>query len=136
MLCLSRTVCVWSNEIVPALVARRTQKRLRPTIGFIAEDVPWRPMMVFGAIGAAHPALVARMPWFHFTRLNTGSQDNLLWNVVCGAVSAVARVEVLNRTALVFALYNLPRLIPSALRAWVVWPFKGLCSHEAVPFLR
>jgi hypothetical protein len=82
--------------------------------------------MIFGAIGAAHFALV---PWpsrLNFSHLNTGSQNNLLRDEVRGAMPAVAHVEVLDRAALVFALYDLPRFIPPALRARIVWPFKGL----------
>ena len=92
--------------------------------------------MVFGAIGVAHLALVPRSSRFNFTRHNASSQDNFLGNEVRGAVSTVAHVEVLDRTALVFALNNLPRLIPAALWAWVVWPLKGFCSHETMPILR
>ena len=83
-------------------------------------------MMVFGAIGAANLALVPGPTWFNFPRHNTGSQDNLLGNEVRSSVPTVAHVEVLDRTALVLALYDLPRLMPAALWARVVWPFKGL----------
>lgn len=136
MLCLARTAGVWSNEIVPALVARGAQERLRPTVSLVAEKMKRCPVMIFCAIGAAHLALV---PWparLNFPRLNTGSQDNLLGNEVRGAVPTVAHVEILDRTALVLALYDLPRLIPAALRARVVGPFKGLCNHETLPVLR
>lgn len=136
MLCLAPTVGVWSNEIVPTFVARRTQERLRPAVCFISEQVKRCPMMVFGAIGAAHLALV---PWpsrLNFPCFNACSQDNLLWNEVRSAVPTVAHVEILDRAALVFALYDLPRLIPPALWARVVWPFKGLCNYETLPVLR
>jgi hypothetical protein len=93
-------------------------------------------MMVFGAIGAANLALV---PWpsrLNFPRHNTSSQDNLLGNEVRGSVPTVAHIEVLDRTALVLALYDLPRLMPPALWARVLWPFKGLCNHETLPVLQ
>ncbi len=136
MLCLTRTVGVWSNKIVPPLVARRTQERLRPAVSLVAKKMKRRPVMIFGAIGAAHLALV---PWpsrLNFPRFNTSGQDNLLGDEVRGAMPTVAHVEVLDRTALVLALYDLPRLIPAALWARVVGPFKGLCNHETLPVLR
>jgi hypothetical protein len=136
MLCLARTVGVWSNEIVPTLVARRTQERLWPAVSLVAENVKRRPMMVFGAIGAAHLALVPGPSRLNFPRHNTGSQDNFLGDEVRGSVPTVAHVEVLDRAALVFALYDLPRLMPSALWARVVRPFKGLCNHDTLPVLR
>jgi hypothetical protein len=136
MLCLARTVGAWNNEIVPTLVARRTQKRLWPAVSLVAENMKGCPMVVFGAIGAAHLALVPRPSRLNFPRHNTGSQDNLLGNEVRGSVPTVAHIEVLDRAALVLALYDFPRLMPSALWAWVVWPFKGLCNHETQPILR
>lgn len=135
-LCLARAICIWGNEIMPTFMTGWAQERLGPTVGLIAKDVKRSPVMVFGAIGAAHLTLVSWPSWFNFTRHNASSQDNLLGDEVRGAMPTVAHVEVLNRTALVFALNNLPRLIPAALGAWVVWPFKGFCNHETVSVLR
>jgi len=136
MLCLSRTVGVWSNDVVPTLVARRAQERLRPTVGFVSEKMKRCPVVIFGAIGAANLAFVPWSSRLNFPRLNTGSQDKLLGNEVRGSMPTVAHIEVLDRTALVLALYDLPCLIPAALWAWVVRPLKGLCDHETMPILR
>lgn len=136
MLCLSRTAGVWSNEIVPTLVARTTQERLRPVVALIAKKMKWRPVVIFGAVGAAHLALVTRPSRLNFPRFYTSGQDNLLGNEVRGAIPAAAHIEVLDRTALVLALYDLPRLMPTALWARVVGPFKRLCNHQTVPVLR
>jgi hypothetical protein len=134
MLCLSSTVGVWCNEIVPPLMTRRTQERLRPAVCFVSKQVKWCPVMVFGAIGAAHLTLVPRSSGLNFPCLNAGSQDNFLGDEVRGAMPTVAHVEILNRPALVFALYDLPRLMPAALWAWVVWPFKQNGVGHDIPW--
>ena len=136
MLCLVSAVGVWGNKIVPPLVTSWTKERLRPTVCFVSKQMPRRPVMVFGATGAAYLALVSWPARLNLSRFNAGSQDNLLGDEVRGAMPTVAHVEVLNRPALVLALYDLPRLIPAALWAWVVWPFKGLCNHETLSVLR
>jgi hypothetical protein len=136
MLCLSSTVSVWSNEVVPTLVARWAQKRLWPLVTLIAKKVKRRPVVIFGAVGAAYLAFWPWLSRLNFAHFNSCSLHNLFRYVVHGAMPAVAHVEVLNRPALILALYNFPRLIPAALWARVVWPFKGLCNHETLPILR
>ncbi len=125
MLCLARAACIWGDKIVPLFVTGRTQKRLRPTVCIVAKDMKWCPVVVFGAIGATYLAFVSWMTRLNFPNLNACRQDNFLWNEVRGAVPTVAHIEVLDRPALVFALNNLPCLIPAAFWAWVVRPFKG-----------
>ena len=130
MLCLASTVGVWSNEIVPAFVARGAQKRLRPAVSLISEEMKRCPMMVFGAIGAADLTRVPRMSWLHLSDFKAGGNDEFLGNEVRSAVTAVAHKEVLERAALVFALNDFPCFVPAALGAWIVRPLKGFLSHE------
>ena len=96
MLCLARTVGVWGNEVMPALVANGAQIRLRPAIPLVPKEVIWRPVMTLRAVGAAYLALVARSPWLNFKDLNTSRFDELLWDEVCCAMAAVAHEEMLN----------------------------------------
>jgi hypothetical protein len=90
------------------------------------------PVVILGAIGATYLALVPRPSRLNLPSLNASGQDNLLGYEVRGAIPTVAHIEVLDRAALVLALYDLPCFIPATLWARVVWPFKGLCNHDAL----
>ena len=129
MLCLTRAICIWSNEIMPAFMAGRTQERLRPSVCFLAKEMKWSPVMAFGAIGAAHFTFMPRMFWLHLAWFKAGSNDNLFWNEVGSSMPAVAHEKVLNRSTLVFALNDLPSFSPAALWAWVAGPLKGFFHY-------
>lgn len=136
ILCLARAIFIWCNEIVPALVAWRTQERLRPTVSFITKQMPRRPMMIFGTISAAHLALVSLVSWLYLARINACRHNQLLWDEVRCSIAAVAHEKVLNRSTLVFAFNNLPGFMPSTFWAWIVRPFKGFFCHEKLSILR
>ena len=129
MLCLARAICIWSNEIMPAFMAGRTQERLWPSVCFIAKEMKWRPVMAFGAIGAAHFAFMPRMSRLYLTWFKAGSNDHAFSNEVGSSMPTTAHEKVLNRPALVFAFNDLPCLSPTALWARIVRPLKGFFRH-------
>lgn len=114
---------------MPTLVTRATQERLRPPVGFIAKKVKRCPVVIFCTIGTANFALV---PWpsrLNLPRFNTGCQDTPPRDEVRRSIPTVAHVEILDRTALVLTLCDLPCLIPAAIWTWVVRPLKRLFDH-------
>jgi hypothetical protein len=129
MLCLARAICIWGNEIMPAFMAGRTQKRLWPTVCFIAKEMKWSPVMAFCTIGAAHFTFMPRVFWLHLTWFKSCSNDNLFGNEVGSSMPAVAHEKVLNRPALVLAFNDLPSFSPAALGARIGWPLKSFFHH-------
>lgn len=89
MLCLAGAISVWGYEIMPTLVTRWAQKGLRPTIGFVAEDEPRSPMVVFGAFGAAHFALMSWVFGLNVVWFKPGCQYSSFADEMGGALAAM-----------------------------------------------
>jgi len=122
---LPRFVRIRGNDVVPPRMTGLTQKRLRPPVGFLSEQMKWRPVVSLGAVRTTHLALVSRPARFDFARNDTGRLNCCLGYEVRRSIPAVAHEEVLDGTPLIPALHNLPRLVPLALWAWIVRPRKG-----------
>ena len=93
--------------------------------------------MVFGAIGAAHLAFLARVSWLNIGIRNSSSAHNFLVNEMRCSFSAMTADK---KKGLVPALINTPFDFPlffeATFFAWVVWPFKGFFCHGILPILR
>ena len=63
ILYLARAISIWSDQVMPPLMTGRAKIGLRPPIGFVVEQVPRCPMMVFGAFGATNLANKRKLKW-------------------------------------------------------------------------
>lgn len=116
---------------MPALMAGLAQKGLRPTVGIIAEQVVWRPVMVLCSIRFAYRTNIAGLDWV-----------NVLWNKIetfdcgftCEMGEPVAAVATNKLECFVPRLVNAPPDIPllftGAFFAWDVRPIEGFFCHE------
>lgn len=137
MLCLAGAISVWGDEIMPTLVTRRAQKGLRPTIGFVSEDEPRSPMVVFGAFGAAHFAFMSWVFGFNVVWFQPGCQHSRFADEMGSALAAMpTNKEECFMPSLVDTPPDLPLLFELAFFARVVWPLKGFFCHETMPILR
>lgn len=111
-------------------MASRAQKGLWPTIGFISEQKPRCPMVVFGAISATNLALMARARrfyvfWFKAGGLNCPLADEMLCTLTAGRTNKKKCFV----STLVYAPSDFPVSDPPALLARVVRPLKSFNCH-------
>lgn len=121
MLCLSRTVGVWCNEIVPTLMARLTQIGLRPTVGLIVKNVPRRPMMILRPFSATYLANKWQLKREHFFYFDVGFFNGFTFGEPRYSFPAIHAIERVSRlSARVNVMANTPSC-PPAMFAWMLW---------------
>lgn len=140
MLYLARAIGIGGDQVMPPLMTGRAKIGLRPAIGFVVEQMPRRPVMIFGAFGATNLANKRKLKWVKLLDFDVGFFNSFSTRKPRNSFAAIHAVERIFRIATsVNVMPNSPCFY-TAVFAWVIrvgnviFP-RGIC-HEAMPILR